>query len=79
MSDTGGTNESLADIKKRMLHDAQNSIAQLLYEIKQHRFLHYPMEKRTVKKNTEKKGQERRRIHFATCPGMNQLRSRGGR
>jgi hypothetical protein len=40
MSDTGGTNESLADKKKRMLHDAQHSIAQLLHEIKHHWFPH---------------------------------------
>jgi hypothetical protein len=79
MSDTGGKNESLADIKKRILHDAQNSIAQLLHEIKQHRFPHYPMENRNVQNNTEKKCQEIRRIHFAMCPGMNQLHSRDGR
>jgi hypothetical protein len=55
MSDTGGTNESLADKKKRMLHDAQKSIAQLLHEIKQHRSPHYPMENRNDQNNTETK------------------------
>jgi hypothetical protein len=79
MSDTGGTNESLADKKKRMLHDAQNSIAQLLHKKKQHRLPHYPMENRNVQNNTEKKMSGKKENSFRDVPGMNQLHSRDGR
>jgi hypothetical protein len=68
MSDTGGTNESLADKKKRMLHDAQNSIAQLLHEIKQHLFPHYPMENRNVQNNTKKKMSGKKENSFRDVP-----------
>jgi hypothetical protein len=68
MSNTGETNESLADIKKRMLHDAQHSIAQLLHEIKKHRFPHYPMESRNVQNNTEKKMTGKKENSFCDVP-----------
>jgi hypothetical protein len=53
MSETDGNDESLAAKKKKMLHDAKASIAQLLKEIKHHRFPQYPLEDRIVQKNTE--------------------------
>jgi hypothetical protein len=53
MSETDGNDESLAAKKRKMLHDAQDSIAQLLKEIKHHRFLQYPLEDRIVQKKTE--------------------------
>jgi hypothetical protein len=68
MRDTGGTNESLDDKKKRMLHDAQNSIAQLPHEIKQHRFPHYPTENRNVQNNTEKKMSGKKENSFRDVP-----------
>jgi hypothetical protein len=68
MSDTGGKNESLADKKKRMLHDAQNSIAQLLHKIKQHRFPHYPTENRNVQNNTETKMVGKKENSFCDVP-----------
>jgi hypothetical protein len=68
MSDKGRKNESLADKKKRMLHDAQNSIAQLLHEIKQHRFPHYPMENRNVQNNTETKMSGKKENSFRDVP-----------
>jgi hypothetical protein len=53
MSETDGNDESLDTEKRKMLHDAQDSIAQLLKEIKHHRFPQYPMEDRIVQKETE--------------------------
>jgi hypothetical protein len=52
MSEKDRNDESLAAKKRKMLHDAQYSIAQLLKEIKQHRFPHYPLEERIVQKKT---------------------------
>jgi hypothetical protein len=53
MSEKDRNDESLAAKKRKMLHDAQDSIAQLLKEIKHHRFPHYPLEERIVQKKTE--------------------------
>jgi hypothetical protein len=53
MSETDGNDESLAAKKRKMLHDAQDSIAQLLKEIKHHRFPQYPLEDRMVQKKTK--------------------------
>jgi hypothetical protein len=53
MSEKDRNDESLAAKKRKMLHDAQHSIAQLLKEIKKHRFPHYPLEERIVQKKTE--------------------------
>jgi hypothetical protein len=53
MSEKDRNGESLAAKKRKMLHDAHHSIAQLLKEINQHRFPHYPLEERIVQKKTE--------------------------
>jgi hypothetical protein len=50
MSETDGNDESLAAKKRKMLHDAQDSIAQFLKEIKHHRFPQYTLEDRIVHK-----------------------------
>jgi hypothetical protein len=53
MSETDGNDESLAAKKRKILHDAQDSIVQLLKEIKHHRLPQYPLEDRIVQKKTE--------------------------
>jgi hypothetical protein len=53
MSETDRNDESLAAKKRKMIHDAQDYIAQLLKEIKHHRFPQHPLEDRIVQKRTE--------------------------
>jgi hypothetical protein len=53
MSERDGNDESLAAKKRKMLHDAHDSIAKFLKEIKHHRFPQYPLEERIVQKKTE--------------------------
>jgi hypothetical protein len=79
MSDTGRTNESLADKKKRMLHDAQNSIAQLLHEINQHQFPHNPMDNRNVQNNTEKKMSAKKENSVRDVPRDEPATKQGGK
>jgi hypothetical protein len=53
MCRTDGNDESLASKKRKMLHDAQDSIAQFLKEINHQRLPQYPLEDRIVLKKTE--------------------------
>jgi hypothetical protein len=53
MSQTDGNDEILASKKRKMLHDAQDSIAQFLKEIKHHRFPQYPLEDMIVQEKME--------------------------
>jgi hypothetical protein len=61
-----GNDESLAAKKRKMLHNAQDSIAHFLREIKHHRFPQHPLEDRIVQKKTE--------IMFAATKDKSRLR-----
>jgi hypothetical protein len=60
MSELDGNDESLAAKKRKILNNAQDSIAEFLKEIKHHRLQQYPLEDMIVQKKTEIKFSARR-------------------